>query len=805
MNRAALACLLSFSALLASFASAARAGEAASADIYDGKVYGLFEPLTITDSPERIEVSGGTFAIAVDRKTGQIVSAKALGAEFLAAGSALPRPYVGLFPESDPGATPFGGADRPKYSHEKAIAIYPRIWSGGLNAANRYDSAAADSVEVKSTSPSHIIIESRGRYADTPVTWSVLYDVAFDGFTKVTVTAAADKPMLLRWNCFNHVTIADKPVEFIVPWSEPSMNMQYGFNYEYTRSVDRYEVGSLVFGSTLNPFFHLGNVDTGIEFSKETFSDRWAGHKDGRVTLSDGRRVNTGAVEGPDGQQLYGMDARGVRTHFTQVYRRADGFEIEEFDVRDTTVTLNPGEPRTKVFWFQLTPPKTPRQDLNFARLAWPGPHQIIMAGWAEGEEEWSPPSDETVKNWAQNGINIILGGANYFSGDYSHPTHPDKTRHFVETAHKYGMRVIPYVTFSDWNMVAPGYQEHALDWMNSSGTEFRTETSLMCFSAEGWREHFEKEIESLMSQFDFDGLYIDHWESTRGCTNERHGCGGYYLKYSTFGYRDIAERARRVVARHTGGKGIILFNSGEGLFSGILSMFDLRLMGENYDFHQAPETVLQKHLQRQAAGAPGAIVPGARRVGREVHELREHSGTAAPGSDGQNGRRADSRETSVEYRSLVDALRGFGVDHATKMTAFEASSIVHTSTPGVRVIAFVRDGKALLVVGYLPVREAGTPDADLDAAIEAARKALVASGIRDRSASEAAEEMRTTLSRSRRTRGAAEEPKDEVFTDTLEILDPAALGLEASGKYVVQDLLEHRYVETAGAFRDFR
>src|SRR5205807_6102732 len=45
-----------------------------------------------------------------------------------------------------------------------------------------------------------------------------------------------------------------------------------------------------------------------------------------------------------------------------------------------------------------------------------------------------------------------------------------------------------------DFNFAAPGYQEHAADWMASQSIEFANETTLMCYNAAGWREHLEKQ-----------------------------------------------------------------------------------------------------------------------------------------------------------------------------------------------------------------------------------------------------------------------------------------------------------------------
>ena len=116
-------------------------------NIYDGMVYGVFKPLETTQTDTKITVSGGTFTYVIDKTTGQIISAKALGDEFIAPGTSFPNPYVGLMPENDPGASRTGGKDRPRFGYEKAVEMRPLLWSGELTDAYRFD--ASNSINIK--------------------------------------------------------------------------------------------------------------------------------------------------------------------------------------------------------------------------------------------------------------------------------------------------------------------------------------------------------------------------------------------------------------------------------------------------------------------------------------------------------------------------------------------------------------------------------------------------------------------------------------------------------------------------------
>ena len=528
-------------------------------------------------------MAGGTFRYTVDRASGQITSVKALDDEFVAPGSSFPNPYVGLMPGDDPGARREGGKDRPRYGYEKSVEMRPLLWSGELTDANRFDAAKGTGIrtEIVRSSAEAVEIRATGRYGSSPLSWTVDYLFDVDGFAQVTVSLATSKPVQLRWHCFNHALLAKDAIQYLTKVSDPG-KPPIEVRPEPTVAVRGIENDSPVFESHWNAFFHLSNRVTGIEFSKQDFDDRWGGYRDSSVILESGKSVDTGMVETRDGRKLRGWDSRGQANNFTQLYMREGGLEVEEFDIRNATYPLNPGNVRKRVFWVQPTPAKHPRNDLNSLRVVWPGPHQIVMTRWRGAQKPWEPPADERVKLWAQMGVNLIIGGADYWSGDYSRPLEAAKIKHFLDTAHRYGIKVIPYVTFTDFNFAAPGYQEHAAEWMASKGIEYANETTLMCYNAKGWREFLEKQWDQLLANFPFDGLYIDHWINIRYCTNSRHGCGGYLGTFATDGYHDFAKRARRVVARHTNGKGIMLLNANMLLFSGMVPWFDIRLNGEN-------------------------------------------------------------------------------------------------------------------------------------------------------------------------------------------------------------------------------
>lgn len=751
---------LFFVLMLSCWTSGARADDD---NIYNGMVYGIFKPLEVVETDERISVAGGTFRYVIDKGIGQIVSASVMGDEFIAAGTCFPNPYIGLMPDNDPGASRFGGSDRTRFSYEKAVEMRPVLWSGELTDAYRFD--ASDSADIKTSlvrsGPEFVEVKASGVYASagggrlTPLRWEINYLFDVDGFTKITVELRTKHSVKLRWNCFNHAYLVKDKNPLLTRWSEPG-RVPYSVRPEPTVSIRDIKTDEPVIESHWCPFIHLGNPVTGIEFSKEDFSDRWSGYRDSSVRLEDGRSIHTGAVETKDGKTLRAYDSRGRRDIFTQVYMRDKWLEYEEFDIRNTTLPFNAGDVRRRVFWVQLTPAKHPRDDMNSLRVVWPGPHQIQMVRWRGRGEAWSPPSDKQVKVWAQEGINLIVGGANYFSGDYSRPTDEKKVHHFIAEAHRYGIKVIPYVTFSDYNFEAPGYQENAADWMVSKGIEYANLTTLMCFGAEGWREHWEKEVDSLLKRFDFDGLYIDHWFHTRMCTNAKHGCEGYIARFVTDGYHDFARRARKLVARYTDGRGILMLNANMLLFSGVVPWFDIRLNGENTDPRSIPNESVLTFWNGRSQGVQSLAIWRGYQDSLDMMNFcttfmfpfRFRSIPDTIEKWATRGLRPD-----IDFaRFLWEIWRFFGLNSSRRFSSFDSRDVIDMTQAGSQANAFGhlrstgRDGRVLVVMGFLKTK--------------------------------------------------ADEKPEKERREFLKIISPDALGLRADVKYRIVDISHNRYLD---------
>ena len=781
-------------------------------DIYDGKVVGLFQPLRLEETVDRITVTGETFQYAISRQTGQMVSARVLDAEYIAEGTSLPDPYIGLFPEDDPGAKVTGDRRDARYGFEKASRIKPPMYSRDLtNSAMRCDARDSIGVRVRvaESGPCALRITAEGEYAEsgrgTGVGWRITYAFDVDSFARVDVEAIPKKPVLLQWHCFLHTHVARRPCEFLVPWMDRAMAGILGFGLMPPQFLEGRKAGELLHGAEVNPYLHFGNRRTGIEFTKERFDQRMTGYRDAGATL-DGVTNSFDTAQAPDGTWVWGADSRGRRRHMTQVYLRDEAVEVEDFDVRNTTCPLNPGDRRHQYFFIQLTPGKQPREDLNSVRVAWPGPHQIAMAGW-NLKQEWAPPGDEQIAEWKAMRVNLLIGGANYFDGDTPSLVQAEKVRAFLRKAHEAGMKVIPYVTFSDFEFGARDYRAHAADWYSSHCIEFKNETLLMCPGADDWRDHVEKQLEWLLSNFEFDGIYVDQWQ-LRACDNPRHGCGLTPFRFVTDGYHDFAKRARRVVARHTHGKGVMLMNGGSGVASCCASMFDLGLMGENTDMRKVANRELLSTMNPERTGSHALVYPSGFGQNNAFFNFAAAAGfsfNARFDAATAAGKEPDDDKGRTLGTALWKIYADFDLNRARRISTFQRTGILDIEGKGAQINAYCRDGRVLLLGGRLA--SARTPEIDADALAADIRGAVLRAGFVNWVADDLVYYMKPffkpadatasiddleAAKRQAFSEGAHRKAGDGEVSERVRVtlVDPAALGMKAGPTYRLTDLL---------------
>jgi hypothetical protein len=164
-------------------------------------------------------------------------------------------------------------------------------------------------------------------------------------------------------------------------------------------------------------------------------------------------------------------------------------------------------------------------------------------------------------------------------------------------------MKIIPYMTLVDLSHATEAYREHGEEWAIEPTTEYaigagrradlkvemayrndpERETTLMCPGAAGWRTFWKQQIDRVIRDYDFDGIYFDFWYGRMVCENARHGCGGRFRQATVLGSREMFVYAyNRLRAKNP--HAIIKANTNTLATALITSLVDLRLVGESTD-----------------------------------------------------------------------------------------------------------------------------------------------------------------------------------------------------------------------------
>lgn len=141
-----------------------------------------------------------------------------------------------------------------------------------------------------------------------------------------------------------------------------------------------------------------------------------------------------------------------------------------------------------------------------------------------------------------------------------------DRLRYIIGEAHKRGIKVIPYFGY-EMSTLAPYYlkmRDKVWRYEQSTcrGSWYRQppqRNTRVCQKSE-FSDYFCEGIERLLSEYDFDGIYLDGTAHVFPCQNGAHGCGftdgnGHrHNTYPVFGTRKTMKRLYEIVVEGHGG-----------------------------------------------------------------------------------------------------------------------------------------------------------------------------------------------------------------------------------------------------------
>lgn len=212
-----------------------------------------------------------------------------------------------------------------------------------------------------------------------------------------------------------------------------------------------------------------------------------------------------------EGAVLYNKEKKGYTA-------RLSIFLARENEALSEPVTLS----------FRLTLPFVRRNIVPFRRAA---PLLVCNRGF---EKRW--PEEKDFAGLSEAGYDLLclhcdrdMFGRGIFWRDAVYPPFPPeemkKMDHCIHSAHRHGIRVVPYFSVKEMHPEADGYAENVLKWAHLSTKDSPVRTSVfgsvMCLQS-GWDLMRRKTILEPMEKHDFDGIYYD-WCAGIECDNRLH------------------------------------------------------------------------------------------------------------------------------------------------------------------------------------------------------------------------------------------------------------------------------------------
>jgi hypothetical protein len=87
-------------------------------------------------------------------------------------------------------------------------------------------------------------------------------------------------------------------------------------------------------------------------------------------------------------------------------------------------------------------------------------------------------------------------------------------------------------------------FDAHAIEWQVEPLNNNDNITIIMCPGAEGWREYWEDQLDRIIDEYDFDGVYLDLIQDKLACRNPLHGCQKRYMRPTFLWVREMMRHA---------------------------------------------------------------------------------------------------------------------------------------------------------------------------------------------------------------------------------------------------------------------
>lgn len=494
----------------------------------------IFGALTWSETPRAIRIENPRFVVEIDRSSGLIRNLSHGDICWVTPTEPIPDLWISA------SIDPLGDEFRARFENEATTVV------------ERADNES-------------VVVVTRGRFyrvsgETMPLGWTLRYRVGQDGRIRVAYELSAERPVALRWVASGGVLTPARGSLLILEHGEEVDG--FGLDTE-VYDLDHDQPFPL-HGENV-PWFQLARDDKSVDVVFTEMSAETVAWTDTAVhTEGD-----------PLGRSRGGVD----------LSRSGDGVRFERYRIRNTHHWLTPGQTVGGTFDLGLQPVRLDPPEHHLLSTHWEGPHQFVRG--------YRAPEADEVAEWAAAGVELIIGGVNWASGDYQHPANLADARLFIEHCHRYGIKVLPYVTLHDLEYTAPASVDHDPQWRIEPIVEFNYRSHLMCTGAEGWQEHWRQAISQALDLLEVDGLYIDFWAGKLLCYNPLHGCIGRRGRYNAASAGDLLVYAAKQLKERRG-QSLIIANTSTLPLAAINCSVDMRLVGEG----QHIERILPKVLR---------------------------------------------------------------------------------------------------------------------------------------------------------------------------------------------------------------
>ena len=603
-----------------------------------GVAYEYQSRLNIFEEETHIFVKGDTFRYGFDKKSGLLSHLEVLDDDFLReTNSQIPDIYV-----SD--------ARDPRESYYAA----------------KYEDEAK--CEVISANPHEVHIRTHGVYHNSsgevfPVRYRITYEIHSDGAIFVIVNNKAYNSCVIRWLCISKGILSPslcKQFSYLADQSKADTTDDYTFGH-IPEGADEDQT---LFSGRLIPWFWLGNDKTGVEMCIWDVTH----HRYGATQIA-------GKMVDPLGEVGANVSASAS----------PDGICWEIFSLRNLHTPVKDGWEQINYFSLSVTPPRPYSSELANMQAYWAGPRRY--------DASYEYLSDDQISDLASNGFNLLIGGVNWRSGEFI-PDNEAEAKRVISTCHEHGIKIIPCVPVMDLNEDTPIFEDHGPEWRIEPVVEYEYETHLMCPGAEEWREHWRRQMDRIIRDYDFDGVYLDLWYDKLTCRNPQHGCQRRYMR-PTFPWARDMMRYARASFKTMDPNSIVVANTDMLPISMICSWLDVRSVEAAQDIQHIKEAL---HSSYRLGTGSLMWVDSERNIDHQLISLSLLY--MAPITLSQE-RSQEEIDLTLQYWNV---LKAFGVSEATWYPGFDDSiEVAAASSPNLRVSVHKRDGLLLTLVNLSP------------------------------------------------------------------------------------------------------